>query len=162
MALTALDYMRPKRCLGGGATPTFAVNKEAATTWSKGDLVVTNTGYAVRGGDTAAIITILGVALEAAVADTTTALICPALPHVVFECRVATGAAGATVDTAVTQRYLSGGGSGHEIELATVFYINPADNTVSPVMIIDLVDVAGTAWGRVDFVFTSSAFNAVT
>jgi len=161
MALTALDYIRPKRCLGGGATPTFEVKKEAASTWSKGDLVVTNGGYAVIGGDTAAIITILGIALEDAVANTTSALICPALPHVVFECRVGGDAAGATTDTAVTQRYLSGGGSGHEMELATVFYINVAENTVSPVMIIDLVDVAGTAWGRVDFVFTSSAFNAV-
>jgi hypothetical protein len=162
MALTALDYMRPARCLGGGATPVFEVIKASATTWSKGDLVVSATGLAIQGGDEDAVATILGVALEDAANGYTTALICPALPHVVFSGNIATGDVGATADSAVTQRYLSGTTAGYEVSYATVPYINVGESTVSPVMILDLVDAAATAWGVVEFVFVSSAFNAVT
>ena len=162
MALTALDYFKPLRNLGSGPTPTFEVVKASATTWSKGDIVVSATGLAVVGADDPAIATILGVAVEDAVDGKTGALICPALPYVTFWGRIATADAGATADTAVAQRYVSGEGAGFDISLATVFYINVGDTANAPVMIINFIDAVGTAWGAVEFVFVSSAFNSVT
>jgi len=144
--------------------PTFEVVKASATTWSKGGIVVSNTGLAVEGADDPLIATILGVAVEDAVDGKTGALICPALPYVTFWGRIATGDTCTTADTAVTQRYVSGEGAGFDISLdATgVFVINVGDTANAPVMIINFIDAIGTAWGAVEFVFVSSAFNAVT
>ena len=162
MALTAADGFRPLRKLGGGAPPTLEVTKASGTTWSKGDLVVSDTGLAVQGGDEDAVETVLGVALEDAEDGNTTELICPALPGVVFWGRIATGDAGATADTAVAHRYVSGTGAGFEISYNTVPYINVGETTESIVMIINFIDAVGTAWGAVEFVFTNSSFNSVT
>jgi hypothetical protein len=162
MALTALDYFKPLRNLGGGCIPTLEVVKATGVTWSKGDLIVSNTGLAVVGADDAAVATILGIALEDAVTGSLRALIAPALPNVTFWARLGGDDAGATTDSAAAQRYVSGTGAGFEIDLATVFYINVGSTTISPVMIINFIDDIGTAWGAVEFVFASSAFNAVT
>ena len=163
MALTALDYFKPLRNLGGGCIPTFEVVKASATTWDKGNVIVGTTGLAVAATDEPAVETVLGVALEAAVDGSTRALIAPALPNVTFWGRVATGDAAATSDSAVANRYLSGTGAGFEISYGTyVHYINQGETTEAQVMIINLIDDAATAWGAVEFVFTCSAFNAVT
>ena len=166
MALTALDYFKPLRNLGGGCIPTIEVVKATGTTWSQGDVVVSNTGLAVRGADDPAIATILGVALEDAVSGKLSALIVPALPNITFWGRIGTGDTGTTVDSAVAQRYVSGEAAGFDISLegvtADVFFINVGDTANAPVMIINFIDDLATAWGAVEFVFVSSAFNSVT
>lgn len=163
MALTALDFIRPVRMLGGGETPSLSIVKASATTWSRGDLIVGTSGLAVEGADDHAVATILGIALEDAVDGKTSALICPALPNVVFWARCATGDSGATVNTAVTDRYTSGTSAGFELSTDdTVWYINLGETTTSAAMIINFIDAIGTAWGAVEFVFTNSAFNSVT
>ena len=163
MALTALDYFKPLRNLGGGCIPTLEVVKATGTTWDKGNVIVHNTGLAVAGADEPAVETVLGVALEAAVAGSLRALIAPALPNVTFWGRIATGDAAATADTAVAQRYVSGTGAGFEISYGTyVHYINVGETTEAQVMILNFIDDLATAWGAVEFVFTCSAFNAVT
>ena len=130
MALTALDYFKPLRNLGGGCIPTLEVVKATGTTWDKGNVIVHNTGLAVAGADEPAVETVLGVALEAAVAGSLRALIAPALPNVTFWGRIATGDAAATADTAVAQRYVSGTGAGFEISYGTyVQYINVGETT---------------------------------
>jgi hypothetical protein len=164
MALAAIDYIKPLRHLGGGCIPTITVNKTAVA-WSQGDIVVHNAaGYAAVGADDPATATILGVALHDATAVSTTAEICPALPGVTFWGRIATGDTCTTIDTAVTQRYVSGDAAGFDLSLdATgVFVINVGDTTNAPVMILNFIEAIGTAWGAVEFVFVSSAFNSVT
>jgi hypothetical protein len=162
MALTALDYFKPYRCLGGGTMPTLEVVKATATTWNKGDVIVGTTGLAVAATDEPAIETVLGVAVEAAVSGPLTGLIVPALPNITFWGRIATGDAGATADLAEAHRYVSGTAAGFEISYDTVPYINVGETTEAQVMIINFIDAIGTAWGAVEFVFTCSAFNAVT
>ena len=163
MALTALDYIKPLRNLGGGCIPTLEVHKASASTWSKGDIVVAAAGLAVVGADDLTAVSVLGVALEDAVDGNTTALIVPALPGVTFSCRLAADDAGATVDSALaTQRYFSGAGAAFEFSLATVFFLNTSDTGTPCAMIINMLEDEGTAWGLVEFVFTNSAFNAVT
>jgi hypothetical protein len=163
MALTALDYIKPLRNLGGGCIPTFQVEKAAATTWNKGDIVIAAAGLAVKGADDLTAVSVLGVALEDAANGYTTALIVPALPGVTFWCRLAGDDAGITIDSALaTQRYFSGAGAAFEFSLATVFFLNTTDTGTPCAMIINMLEDEGTAWGSVEFVFTNSAFNAVT
>ena len=162
MALTANDYIRPLRNLGGGSIPTLDVVKATGTTWSKGDIVVAASGLAVKGADDLTAVSVLGVALEDAVSGKLSARIVPALPGITFWCRLGGDDAGATTNSADTQRYVSGAGAGFEFSLATVFFLNVADTGTPCAMIINLIDAAGTAWGAVEFVFCNSAFNAVT
>jgi hypothetical protein len=164
MALTANDYIRPVRMIGGGSTPVMAVNKESATTWLQGDLIVGASGYAVEGTEDVAAITVLGIALEDAVSGKLTAQICPALPNVVFWGRVATGDSGATASTAVTNRYASSTGAFELSTDDTVWYVNlgETDTGYELVMILNLIDAAATAWGAVEFVFVKSAFIPTT
>jgi hypothetical protein len=167
MALAAVDYIKPLRHLGGGCIPTITVNKTAVA-WNQGDIIVHNAaGYAARGADDPTVATVLGVALGDATAASTTAEIVPALPGVTFWARIAADDAGATQASAVTQRYLSSATAtaGYEFSLgdvSDVFFINIGESTTPCVMIINLIDPAGTAWGAVEFVFTASAFNAIT
>lgn len=160
MALVASDYIKPLRHLGGGCIPTITVNKTAVA-WSQGDIIVQNTaGYAARGADDPATATILGVALGDATAAATTAEIVPALPGVTFWGRIAGDDAGGTADSAAANRYVA-----YDLSLcdvSDVFFVNTGDVANVPVVIINLIDVAGTAWGAVEFVFAGSAFNSVT
>lgn len=163
MALTALDYVRPLRNLGGGCIPTFEVVKATGVTWSKGDIIVAAAGLAVKGADDLTAVSVLGVALEDAVSGKLGALIAPALPGITFQCCIAADDAGATDDIDfATQRYFSGAGAAFEFSLQTVFFLNTSDTGTPSAMIINTIDPDGTAWGRVEFVFTNSAFNAVT
>jgi hypothetical protein len=145
--------------LGGGALPVMQVNKESATTWHKGDVIIASGGYAVEGADGPTTGTILGVAIEDAVSGNLTALICPALPNVVFTGRLATGDAGATYTSLVTDRYVKG--YGISLDATGTWYINQADTTDDAVMIVEFLDAIGTAWALTEFVFIDSVFNAV-
>jgi hypothetical protein len=154
MALVANDYIRAVGMRTGGTIPTMQVEKELATTWVQGAVIIGTSGYAVEGADGPTTGTILGVAAEAAVGTKTTALVVPAFPEVIFECRIATGDAGGTVNSAVAHRYTSG--FGLALDATTTWYINIGDTTDQVVMITDLVDAAGTAWGKVRFSFVDS------
>lgn len=158
MALAATDYLRPNRTIGPGPIPQWPVVKASATTWDEGDVIIATSGLAVEAADGPTTGTILGVAVEDAVNGNTTALICPALPNVVFTGRIATGDTGGTVNSAVTHRYVRYGLS---LDATGTWYINVGDTSDLAVMIINLVDAAGTAWGEVEFVFVDSLFNAI-
>ena len=166
MALTGLDYIKPLRNLGGGCIPTLAVTKATGVTWSKGDIVVADTGLAVRGADDLTAVSVLGVALEDAVAGPLFGLIVPALPGITFSCHIAADDAGGTDDLDyTTQRYFSGATKAFEFSLCDagdVFFLNTSDTGTPCAMIINNIDANGTAWGEVEFVFTNSAFSAVT
>ena len=159
MALVANDYFRPVRMLGGGETPLWTVTKASATTWVAGAVIIATTGLAVEGADGPTTGTILGVAVGPATNGPTSAIICPALPNVIFQGRVGTGDTGTTIDSAAAYRYVKG--YGVSLDATTTWYINVADTTDDAVMIIGEVDAIGTAWGKVEFVFIDSVFNAV-
>jgi len=163
MALTVMDRFRPLRNLWGGEMPTLEVHCESATTWSKGALVVSAGGYAVAGADAPAVATILGIALEPNVAGNTDRLIVPALPGITFWGRLATGATGTTVASAVEDRYVSGDAAAYDIYLGAVdvYFLNEAATANPQAVIINFIDPIGTAFGAVEWTFGSSAFNAV-
>jgi hypothetical protein len=156
MALTAGDYIRPLRNLNDGVIPLITVSKEATTTWSKGTIIVASSGYAVAAATGAEANTVLGVAAHDAVEGKTEALIYPALPNISFWGRIALSA-GATVDSAVTHRYVATGwGVGYYAD-AGICFVNVEDTTTGVVQIVNLIDPAGTEWGAVEFVFKASA-----
>jgi hypothetical protein len=159
MALVANDFFRPVRMLGGGSTPTMEVTKATGTTWVEGAVIIATSGLAVEATDGPTTGTILGVAVEDAVSGKLSTLICPALPNVVFQGRLGTGDTGTTIASAVAYRYVKG--YGVSLDTSTTWYINVADVTDDAVMIIGEVDAIGTAWGKVEFVFIDSVFNAV-
>jgi hypothetical protein len=159
MALVANDYFRAVRMIGGGTVPTMEVTKATATTWVRGAIIIATTGLAVEAADGPTTGTILGVAAAAATNGPTTALIYPALPNVVFQGRLGTGDTGTTLDSAAAYRYVKG--YGVSLDASTTWYINVADTTDDAVMVIGEVDAIGTAWGKVEFVFIDSVFNAV-
>jgi hypothetical protein len=164
MALTVMDRFRPYRNLGGGGMPSLEVHCEAATTWSQGALIIHDAaGYADAAADAPAPAVILGVALHAVVADETTGLIVPALPGVTFWGRLATGATGTTVVSAVEDRYVSGDAAAYDIYLGAVdvYFLNEAATANPQAVILNFIDVIGTAFGAVEWTFASSAFNAV-
>jgi hypothetical protein len=162
MALTVMDRFRPLRYLGSGGIPTLEVHCESATTWSKGALIISETGYAVAAADAPAPAVILGVASHAVVDGETTGLIIPALPGVTFWGRVATGATGTTAPTAVLDRYLAGAG-GYDIYLGAVdvYFINEAATATPSAVILNFIDPVTTAFCAVEWTFGSSAFNAI-
>lgn len=161
MALTAQDYIRPLRRMGGGVIPVLEVTK-GATVWSKGDVIVSASGLALRGADNFTVSTFLGIAVEDSVATQLTGLIYPALPDIVWWGRLANDATGATVAAAAAHRYLSGTAAGFEISYNdTIFFINVGETSTTTAMVIALIDAIGTAWGAVEFVITASAFNQI-
>lgn len=163
MALTVMDRFRPYRKVGGGSIPSLEVHCAGATTWSKGALIVHDTaGYAEAAADAPAIETVLGIAMHAVVADETTGLIVPALPGITFWGRIATGATGTTTDTAVGDRYKAAD-TGYDFYLGAVdvYFLNQAATATPSAVVINFIDPIGTAFGAVEWVFGSSAFNAV-
>lgn len=158
MALTAKDFIRPVRMLDGTPIPLLEVTKESATTWVRGAIIIATSGYAVEASDGPTTGTILGVAAEDAISGNLTALIHPALPQLVFTGRIATGDTGGTVNLAATNRYIRYGLS---LDSTTTWYVNVADTTDLAALVLDLVDPIGTAWGRVNFTFCDSKFNAI-
>ena len=163
MALTVMDRFRPLRNLWGGEMPTLEVHCEAATTWSQGALIISDTGYAIQAADAPAPAVILGIARHPVVADETTGLIIPALPGITFWGRLATGATGTTVVSAVEDRYVSGDAAAYDIYLGAVdvYFLNEAATANPQAVIINFIDPIGTAFGAVEWTFGSSAFNAV-
>ncbi len=158
MALVASDYFRASRTIGGGPVPMITVTKASATTWDKGDVIIATSGLAVEAADGPTTGTILGVAAEDAVNGNTTALIIPALPNIIFTGKIGTGDTGTTVDLAVTHRYVRYGIALHS---TGTWFINISDTSDLAIGIIKLVDAAGTAWGKVEFTFVDSFFNAI-
>ena len=162
MALTVMDRFRPLRYLGSGGIPTLEVVKATATTWSKGALIVSETGLAIQAADSPVPTTILGIAAEPAVDGVLSALIIPALPGITFWGRMGTGGTGATYPTAIADRYLSGAG-GYDIARGAVgvYYIDEGLTIAPQAVILNFIDTMGTAWGAVEWTFASSAFNSV-
>jgi len=158
MALAARDTFKPDSMLNGKPFPLWQVTKESATTWVKGAVIIATSGFAVEAADGPTTGTILGIAAEAAVADTTTALIVPALPEVVFSGCIATGDTGGDYTSLVTNRYLRYGVS---LDSSTAWYINAADTTDLAVMVTEFIDDIGDNLARVKFVFVDSKFNAI-
>jgi hypothetical protein len=159
MAITAKDYFRPSRMIGGGNVPLLRVYKESAITWSKGDVVVAASGYAVLGADHPTVETVLGVAAHAVVSGELSGLIYPALPNVVFKGRIAADHAGVTTDLAATNRYTH-----YDVAIGadTAWLIDIGSHAGTSVTVIDFIDAIGTAWGWVEFVFQSSLFNILS
>lgn len=158
MALVASDFFRASRTIGGGPVPMINVDKELATTWDQGDVIIATSGYAVEAADGPTTGTIIGVAAEDAVATKTTAIVVPALPNVVFTGKIGTGDTGTTVDLAVTHRFVRYGIALHS---TGTWFINISDTSDLAIGITKLVDAAGTAWGKVEFTFVDSFFNAI-
>lgn len=160
MALTVNDHIKCVGMIGGGAAPLMSVTKASATTWLKGAIIIATSGLAVEAADGPTTGTILGVAAEAAVAGSTSALIYPALPNVIFSGRLATGDTGGAYTSLVTDRYVKGYGIALEGTTGT-WYINQADTTDDAVMITDFIDDIGDSLALCRFVFIDSVFNAV-
>jgi hypothetical protein len=158
MALTTGDHIKAVKMLGGGAVPMMAVTKASDTTWAKGAIIIATSGLAVEAADGPTTGTILGVAAEAAVADTTTALIFPALPNAVFSARIAAGDTGGDYTSLVTNRYLRYGLS---LDASTSWYINSSDTTDLAALVLEFVDDIGDNLALVHFSFCDSLFNAI-
>lgn len=158
MALTAYDYFKPVRLIGGGTIPTEPVVKASATTWVAGAVIIGTSGLGVEATDGPTTGTILGVAAEAAVDGNTSALIYPALPNAVFKGRIAAGDAGGDYTSLVTNRYVRYGIS---LDAGGAWYINSSDTTDLAVMVLNFLDAIGTNLALVEFVFVDSKFNAI-
>ena len=158
MALVIGDCIKAVKMLGGGTVPMMAVTKASSTTWKKGAIIIATSGLAVEGADDPTTGTILGVAAEDAVADTTVALIFPALPNAVFSARIATGDTGGDYTSLVTNRYLRYGIS---LDASGAWYINAANTTNLAALVLEFVDPIGTDLGLVNFSFCDSLFNAI-
>jgi len=161
MALLASKRFRAVRTLEGGRLPTMQVTKASGVTWPDGAIIIATTNLAVEAADSVEPDVIMGVAIGAEVTSNTnlTALITPALPGIVFRGQIATGAAGATVDSAVAQRYVMGTSAYDLAVNSDIWYVNVGASDDDLITIIDLYDDAGTAWGEVDFIINNSMFN---
>lgn len=158
MALTVKDYIKPRRTLSGIDTPTMTVQKESATTWSKGAVIVVASGYAVVAADDAASGTIIGVAVENATDGKTEALICPALPGVVFSAHLVADAAGADHTSLVTNRYVP---YGIALVSAPTYALAVDETTADAAMVIDFIDAVGTVNALCEIVFTDTVFTTI-
>lgn len=154
MALAKADRPKAKYCMGMSSIPVFEADKASGVTFHKGDVVIFTSGLAVEGADSPGSGTVVGIAAEDAINGNTIVAVWPAIPNIVFSGHVATGAAGATVDSAAAHRMVHYGLALND----THWYINIADVTTECVMIIRLIDAAATAWGEVEFVFTDSVW----
>ncbi len=161
MALLASKRFRAVRTLEGGRLPTMMVTKASGVTWPDGAIIIATTNLAVEAADGVEPDVIMGVALGEEKTSNTNlqALITPALPGIVFQGQIATGASGATVVTATTQRYTAGS-SAYDLAVdSDIWYINVGASDDDMIVITDFVDPIGTAWGEVEFQIINSMFN---